>query len=320
MKFAVVVGTRPEIIKLAPVVKELQRRAIDFVLIHSNQHYSRELDGIFFDELKLPKPDYNLKVGSGKHGNQTGNILLKIEPILEKEKPDHILVQGDTNTVLAAALAASKLGIKITHIEAGLRSYDRTMPEETNRVVTDHCSDYLMAVSELQRSILIEEGISDDKIHVTGNTITDSLWDTVDSINCASYKSCLEDFNLHKKDYFLFTAHRASNVDTKSSFQNLINILDAINKKYDEAIIWPIHPRAKKCLADFGLSIPKGVKLLEPQSYSRFVELQYNAKLILTDSGGIRKKPVFLECLVLPYAKIQRDLKVCLWAQIFLLG
>ena len=175
MKFAVIVGTRPEIIKLAPIVKELQRREIEFILIHSNQHYSRELDGIFFEELNLPTPDYNLGVGSGMHGNQTGNILLKIEPILEKEKPDHVLVQGDTNTVLAGALAASKLGIKVTHIEAGLRSYDRKMPEETNRVVTDHCSDHLMAVSELQRSILIKEGISEDKIYVCGNTITDTL-------------------------------------------------------------------------------------------------------------------------------------------------
>ena len=180
------------------------------------------------------------------HGNQTGNILLKIEPILEKEKPDHVLVQGDTNTVLAGALAASKLGIKVTHIEAGLRSYDRKMPEETNRVVTDHCSDHLMAVSELQRSILIKEGISEDKIYVSGNTITDTLWDTIDLIDSNFHKSCLGELKLKKKDYFLFTAHRASNVDKKSSLENLVSVLSEIAEKHQKEIVWPIHPRTKK--------------------------------------------------------------------------
>ena len=144
MKIGIVVGTRPEIIKMAPVIRECKNRGIPYFIIHSNQHYSQEMDSIFFDELELPKPHYNLGVGSGLHSNQTGNILIKMEPILVDEKPDVVLVQGDTNTVLAGALAASKLGIKVGHIEAGLRSYDRTMPEETNRIMTDHISDFLL--------------------------------------------------------------------------------------------------------------------------------------------------------------------------------
>jgi UDP-N-acetylglucosamine 2-epimerase (non-hydrolysing) len=151
MKIGIVVGTRPEIIKMAPVIRECIKRQISYFIIHSNQHYSSAMDSIFFDELKLPKPDYNLGVGSGLHSNQTGNILIKMEPILVAEQPDVVLVQGDTNTVLAGALAASKLNIKVGHIEAGLRSYDRTMPEETNRIMTDHISEYLFAVGPNQQ-------------------------------------------------------------------------------------------------------------------------------------------------------------------------
>jgi UDP-N-acetylglucosamine 2-epimerase (non-hydrolysing) len=163
MKIGIVVGTRPEIIKMAPVIRECIKRDISYFIIHSNQHYSSAMDSIFFDELKLPKPDYNLGVGSGLHSNQTGNILIKMEPILLAEKPDVVLVQGDTNTVLAGALAASKLNIKVGHIEAGLRSYDRTMPEETNRIMTDHISEYLFAVGANQEKILHGEGIAPQK-------------------------------------------------------------------------------------------------------------------------------------------------------------
>ncbi|NOR79791.1 MAG: UDP-N-acetylglucosamine 2-epimerase (non-hydrolyzing), partial [Methyloprofundus sp.] len=165
MKVGIIVGTRPEIIKMAPVIRECQKRNISYFIIHSNQHYSEEMDSIFFQELELPNPHYNLNVGSGLHSNQTGNILIKIEPILLEENPDVVLVQGDTNTVLAGALAASKLEIKVGHIEAGLRSYDRTMPEETNRILTDHMSEYLFAVGPNQQAILTKEGITGDKIY-----------------------------------------------------------------------------------------------------------------------------------------------------------
>jgi UDP-N-acetylglucosamine 2-epimerase (non-hydrolysing) len=176
MKIGIIVGTRPEIIKMAPVIRECEKRNIPFFIIHSNQHYSKEMDSIFFEELHLPAPHYNLGVGSGLHSNQTGNILIKMEPILLDEKPDVVLVQGDTNTVLAGALAASKLNIKVGHIEAGLRSYDRSMPEETNRIMTDHISEYLFAVGPNQEKILKAEGIANNKIHTVGNTVSDSLF------------------------------------------------------------------------------------------------------------------------------------------------
>lgn len=180
MKIGIIVGTRPEIIKMAPVIRECQKREIPFFIIHSNQHYSAEMDSIFFDELHLPAPNYNLGVGSGLHSNQTGNILIKMEPILLDEKPDVVLVQGDTNTVLAGALVASKLNIKVGHIEAGLRSYNRTMPEETNRIMTDHISEYLFAVGPNQEKILKSEGVSHNKIHTVGNTVSDSLFQHLD--------------------------------------------------------------------------------------------------------------------------------------------
>ena len=180
MKIGIIVGTRPEIIKMAPVIRECEERKIPYFIIHSNQHYSKEMDSIFFDELHLPAPHYNLGVGSGLHSNQTGNILIKMEPILLEEKPDVVLVQGDTNTVLAGALTASKLNIKVGHIEAGLRSYDRTMPEETNRIMPDHISEYLFAVGPNQENILKSEGIDHSKINTVGNTVSDSLFQNLE--------------------------------------------------------------------------------------------------------------------------------------------
>lgn len=292
MKIGIIVGTRPEIIKMAPVIRECEKRNIPFFIIHSNQHYSKEMDSIFFDELHLPAPHYNLGVGSGLHSNQTGNILIKMEPILLAEKPDVVLVQGDTNTVLAGALAASKLNIKVGHIEAGLRSYDRTMPEETNRIMTDHISEYLFAVGPNQEKILKAEGIDKNKIHVVGNTVSDSLYQHLDI--SAQTSKILTELKLTKGEYFLVTAHRASNVDISSNLMELLHLFDEMHKNYTGTIVWPIHPRTQSKLKEFNIELPSYLQLIAPVGYLDFIQLQKHAKLILTDSGGIQEEACLL--------------------------
>lgn len=299
MKIGIIVGTRPEVIKMAPIIRECQRREVPFFIIHSNQHYSPDMDAIFFEELKLPPPHYNLHVGSGPHSNQTGNILIKMEPILIDEKPDVVLVQGDTNTVLAGALAASKLEIKVGHIEAGLRSYDRSMPEETNRVLTDHMSTYLFSVSRNQTNILLAEGIADHKIYEVGNTITDALFQ---HIPLADQKSkILRTLNIEPQSYVLVTSHRASNVDIKANLMELVDLISSVADRYDKKVVWPIHPRTRKKLTEFNINITSKIILTQPLGYLDFIQLQKNAKLILTDSGGIQEEACMLHipCITL---------------------
>lgn len=297
MKVCLIVGTRPEVIKMSQVIKELERTNTNFFIIHSNQHYSPEMDQVFFDELKLPKPKYNLNVGSGMHSNQTGNILIKMEPILEKEKPDYVLVQGDTNTVLAGGLAAAKLGIKVGHIEAGLRSYDRTMPEETNRVVTDHLSNFLFAVTKKQKEILKRESIEESKINTVGNTIVDAVLANIKIAEKTS--TILQDNDLKEKKYVLLTAHRASNVDTSENLQGLLKAVSSIADL--EKVLWPIHPRAKKKLEEFNLKLHPNISLINPVGYLDFLILQQKAKIVLTDSGGLQEESCILgtPCLIL---------------------
>ncbi len=292
MKIGIIVGTRPEIIKMAPVIRECEKREIPFFIIHSNQHYSVEMDSVFFKELNLPAPHYNLGVGSGLHSNQTGNILIKMEPILLAEKPDVVLVQGDTNTVLAGALSASKLNIKVGHIEAGLRSYDRTMPEETNRIMTDHISEYLFAVGANQQAILAKEGIDQSKIYTVGNTVSDSLFQHLKI--SADTSKILAELNVEAGKYFLVTAHRASNVDIPSNLLELLELFDQLHTKYSQTIVWPIHPRTQAKLKEFDIEIPSYLKLLPPIGYLDFIQLQKHAQLILTDSGGIQEEACLL--------------------------
>ena len=206
MNISVVLGTRPEIIKLAPLIKELQNKQADFFVLHTGQHYSYQLDKVFFDQLELPQPRYNIDVGSGSHAEETGKILIGTEKIPLEEKPDIVLVEGDTNSVLAGALAAAKLGIKVGHVEAGLRSYDRSMPEEINRVLTDHLSDYLFAPTPKAKQILLGEGIGEEKISVTGNTIVDAVYQNLELSK--SKIDITNDLHLKPKQYFLVTLHR----------------------------------------------------------------------------------------------------------------
>src|SRR5665647_453229 len=210
MKHCIILGTRPEIIKMSSLIRELQDNGEDFIIIHSNQHYSKEMDAVFFEELELPKPKYNLNIGSGLHGAQTAKIIQGVEEILVDEKPDVVYVQGDTNTVLGGALAAAKLGIKVAHIEAGLRSYDRNMPEEINRIMTDHISDFLFSPTEAAAKILKSEGIDESKIFVVGNTIVDAVSQNIDIAKAKV--DILNKLNIKEKEYFLLTLHRPGNV------------------------------------------------------------------------------------------------------------
>jgi UDP-N-acetylglucosamine 2-epimerase (non-hydrolysing) len=290
MKIGIILGTRPEIIKFAPLIKLFSKKKVNYFVIHTNQHYSYNMDRIFFKELRLPQPKYNLGVGSGTHGQQTGSMLEKIEPVLMKEKPDVVLVEGDTNTVLAGALAASKLGIAIGHVEAGLRSYDRRMPEETNRIITDHISSLLFVPTENSRKNLLKEGIDKKKIFITGNTIVDSVKQNIGLIKSKKKE---------KKDYFLITLHRTENVDHKEILSDLVHSILLVMHKYQTRLIWPIHPRTKKQLKKFNLlkklEKNKLISLVEPVGYFEFLELEKNASLIITDSGGIQEEACILK-------------------------
>ncbi|ODS40490.1 UDP-N-acetylglucosamine 2-epimerase [Candidatus Altiarchaeales archaeon WOR_SM1_SCG] len=293
---AIILGTRPEIIKMAPVIRACEKENIEYHLIHTGQHYSYEMDKIFFQELELPKADYNLDVGSGTHGEQTAKILTGIEKILIKERygrNDMVLVEGDTNTVFAGALAASKLHVKVGHVEAGLRSYFRDMPEEINRILTDHISDYLFAPTENSKKILLSEGFEKEKIFVTGNTIVDSVYQ---NIEIAEKKvGVFEKFGIERKNYFLVTAHRAENVDV---VERLTGIIGGLNLIYDEfriPIIFPIHPRTKKMIEKFNIKLNENIQLIKPLGFLEFLQLEANAKLVLTDSGGVQEEACILK-------------------------
>lgn len=288
MKIAIVLGTRPEIIKISPLIRECEKQCLNYFILHTGQHYSYNLDKIFFEELELPEAKYNLDVGSGSHAEETGNMLIGIEKVLKEEMPDVILVEGDTNTVLAGVLAASKLHIKIGHVEAGLRSYDRTMPEEINRVLADHVSDYLFAPTERAKEILLREGIEKNKIFVTGNTIVDAVYQ---NLEIAKRKvDILNKLNLNPEEYFLVTAHRQENVDIKERLKCILDGLELVYNKFNLPLIYPIHPRAMKRLKEFGLEVPEGVELIEPLGFLEFLQLEANAKLVLTDSGGVQEE------------------------------
>ncbi len=288
-KIVTVVGARPQFIKAAPVSRAL-KKPIQEIIVHTGQHYDENMSRIFFDELGLPRPKYDLEVGSGPHGHQTGLILERIEEVILKEKPQLVLVYGDTNSTLAGALAAVKLHIPIAHIEAGLRSYNQDMPEEINRVLTDRCANLLFCPTETAVRNLKKEGIVEG-VYNTGDVMYDAALLFADA---AEQKSdILNRYRLSPKSYYLCTVHRASNTDEKQNLQKIIKALIQL----DEPVLFPVHPRARKFLGEYGLihSISKSnnIVLTNPVSFLDMIQLEKNAKMILTDSGGVQKEAYF---------------------------
>jgi len=291
MTISIIVGTRPEIIKMAPIIHECSARELDFFILHTGQHYSYNMDKVFFEQLQIPETKYQLDIGSGSHGVQTGKMIIEIEKVLEKEMPEVVLVEGDTNTVLAGAIAAVKLGVPVGHVEAGLRSYDRTMPEEINRILTDHCSRYLFAPTEKSKAILRREGIADEKIFVTGNTIVDVVFS---NLELSREMSILEDNGVIPQGYFLVTLHRQENVDNISRFTSIIAGLREVASKHKQPVVYPIHPRSRKMLETFDIDV-QGIHFIDPVDFRSFLKLEENAKLILTDSGGVQEEACILK-------------------------
>lgn len=298
MKIAIILGTRPEIIKMSPLIRECERSNINYFILHTGQHYSYNMDKIFFDKLKLRAPKHNLNIGSGTHAEETAKALMGIEKILLTEKPSVTLVQGDTNTVLAGALAAVKLKIRIGHVEAGLRSYDKEMPEEVNRVLTDHISDFLFTPTDRAKENLLKEGISTDRIHVTGNTIVDALKQNMSLIDKSDSVS-----DPRENEYFLLTLHREENVDDKERLKEIFEGLKLVYEEFGFPVIYPIHPRTRKRIGEFNLTPTEGLALIDPVDYLAFLKLETKAKLILTDSGGVQEEACILKvpCVTLRY-------------------
>lgn len=294
MKIVSIVGARPQFIKCAPVSKELQKSNED-ILLHTGQHYDYEMSKLFLDQLDMPKPNYNLGVGSGLHGKQTAIMLIEIEKVLMKEKPDFVLVYGDTNSTLAGALAAVKLHIPIGHVEAGLRSFDREMPEEINRLLTDCSSDALFAPTKTAVENLKREGIING-VYLTGDVMYDAL---LQNIKIAEKSNILEELDTKSKEYFLATVHRQSNTDDAKNLSNIIEALSQVEGK----IIFPVHPRTQKFIKKHKLDkkIKGNISLIKPIGYIDFLWLEKNAKKILTDSGGIQKEAYLLKvpCITL---------------------
>jgi len=291
MKTAVVLGTRPEIIKMSPVIRELEKRKSDYFIIHTGQHYSYNLDRVFIEQLKLPPVKYNLEVGSASHAVQTGKILAGIEGVLKREKPDIVLVEGDTNSTLAGALAAVKLHVKVGHVEAGLRSYDRSMPEEINRILADHCSDYLFAPTEGAKAILLGEGVPEEKIFVTGNTIVDAV---NQNLEIARGKDIVfKSMDVKPGKYCLVTVHRQENVDNRGRFASILEGLEKVAAALRIPVVYPMHPRSRKMMMEFGLQ-PHRLVLVEPEDFLNFLQLESNARLVLTDSGGVQEETCIL--------------------------
>jgi UDP-N-acetylglucosamine 2-epimerase (non-hydrolysing) len=290
MKIMSVVGARPNFIKMSPIIKEIEKRDLEHILVHTGQHYDDEMSDIFFNDLRLPQFE-SLDVGSGTHGYQTGKMLIDLEKVMLREKPDVVLVPGDTNTTLAGALAAVKLHISVAHIEAGLRSFDKRMPEEINRILIDHCSDFLFCPTETAVKNLKKAGIKDEKIFLVGDSMVDACFQNLEIAkkNSAIFKEYDIEMN-----YFLATIHRAENTDSKTRLENIVDALVSINTQ----IVFPVHPRTVDRLKESGLfgklEKTKHILMIDPIGYLDSLMLISRAKLILTDSGGVQKEAFLL--------------------------
>jgi UDP-N-acetylglucosamine 2-epimerase (non-hydrolysing) len=290
--FAFIVGTRPEIIKMAPIIRECKKQGIKALIIHTGQHYSYEMDKVFFEELNLRSPDYALGVGSGTDAEQVGKILVGVENVLMNEQPDVVLVEGDTNSVFAGAYAATKLHVEVGHVEAGLRSFDRFMPEEINRILTDHVSDFLFAPTAKSKENLLAEGISANKISITGNTIVDAVHQNLQLAQ--KRQSVLNELSIEKNNYFLITTHRRENVDNKLRLNGILKGLTKLHHEFDVPIIFPMHPRTRNRVAEFNLALD-GITPISPIGFLEFLLLEANAELVITDSGGVQEEACILK-------------------------
>lgn len=298
MKIATILGTRPEIIKMAPIIDEISKRGIDQIVLHTGQHYDKEMSDNFFRDLEIPTPDYNIHVGSGTHGKQTGLMMKGIEEVLLEEKPDIVLVQGDTNAVLAGALVASKLHIAVGHVEAGLRSFDMTMPEEVNRRAADVTSTMYFIPTEESAINLLAEGFSHKDLLITGNTVVDACFRHLEIAKKRGFEEeSLADLDIENMENILtLTMHRAENVDVR---ERVVNIIGALKELSDMNIIFPIHPRTKNTLENFGLfeelNSLDHVHIIKPLGYLDFLLLTSKSTLILTDSGGLQEEAITLD-------------------------
>lgn len=295
MKIIQIVGARPQFVKLAPLSRAVREAGYEELIVHSGQHYDLSMNEVFFRDMEIPAPDFNLSVGSGSQGVQTGEILALVEPILEKQKPDMVIVYGDTNTTLAGALAAVKLGFKTAHVEACLRSFNRSMPEEINRIATDHISDLLLAPTPKAMANAAKEGLS-DKCVLVGDIMVDSL---AFGIKKAKEKSrVLEELKLDKGEpYHLLTLHRPYNVDNTEKLSHILKGLDGLGTR----IVFPVHPRTRKMLQNMPDRQFRNIHFIAPQAYLDFLMLMDNCQMMLSDSGGIQKEAYILQkpCITL---------------------
>jgi UDP-N-acetylglucosamine 2-epimerase (non-hydrolysing) len=294
MKILHVVGARPNFMKVAPVHRAIGNYPrIEQILVHTGQHYDLTMSDIFFQQLGLPMPDVNLEVGSGSHAVQTARILMRFEEVVLKEKPDLVLVYGDVNSTVAAALVCAKLGVQVGHVEAGLRSFDRTMPEEINRLMTDQIADLLFTPSPDGDENLLREGVNQEKIHFVGNVMIDTLVRLL-PVAETLWPKLSSDLGIREKQYGLVTLHRPSNVGDPDALSDMLATLDDISKSVP--IIFPIHPRTRARIKDAGMKITANgrLRLTEPLGYLDFLCLQQRAKLMITDSGGIQEETTFL--------------------------
>jgi len=301
-KILLIVGARPNFMKMAPLYFELARTSgLEPVILHTGQHYDYVMSQAFFEDLELPEPHYFLGTGSGTHAEQTARIMVEFEKVLQKERPNLVVVFGDVNSTLACSLTAKKLLIRVAHVEAGLRSFDETMPEEINRRVTDTVSDMLFTPSADGDENLRKEGVDASRIHRVGNIMIDSLAGVLSRINQDHELATLEQFGLHQGEYVLVTLHRPSNVDNKESLGRILKVLDELSAR--APVIFPMHPRTKKNIDAFGIdaSFRDAFHIAEPVRYTQFVTLEKNARFILTDSGGIQEETTYLRlpCLTL---------------------
>jgi UDP-N-acetylglucosamine 2-epimerase (non-hydrolysing) len=283
-----VVGARPNFMKMAPVILEARRRGLKQIIVHTGQHYDAQMSDVFFDGLGMPQPDFHLGVGSSSHAEQTARIMVAFEQVCQQQKPGLVVVGGDVNSTLACALVAAKLLIPVAHVEAGLRSFDRSMPEEVNRVLTDHLSALLFTTESSGNQNLLREGITQDRIHFVGNSMIDSLRSHLESSLAGRP---WERFSLKPNRYALVTLHRPANVDDVSALSEIAGALAEISR--DVPLLFPVHPRTRQRMEQFRIKLDS-VKLVEPLGYNEFLGLMARASFVLTDSGGIQEETTAL--------------------------